>query len=85
MVIIVGCSGLNVNHKVWGRCTRSFCYNLHVPRRKKKPERPVFDSIRKPTAPPSQKIGEDKPDDRVYPSGKRQKHKKEKDGDLFEE
>jgi hypothetical protein len=45
-------------------------------KKKKKPERPIFDSIRKPTAPPGQKIGSDKPDEKVYPSRRKIKHKK---------
>jgi len=45
-------------------------------RRKKKVERPVFDSIRKPTAPPGQKFGGSRPDDKVLPSGRKAKHKK---------
>lgn len=39
-------------------------------------ERPIFDSIRKPTAPPSRKIGENKPDEKARPSRRKQKHKK---------
>lgn len=54
-----------------------FCYNPAVPGgKRKKPERPVFDSIRKPTAPPSQRIGKDKPEERVHPSGRKEKHKR---------
>jgi hypothetical protein len=57
-------------------------------RRKNKIEkRPIFDSIRKPTAPPGQKIGENKPEERIHPSLRKTKHKKkidprEKDADL---
>jgi len=47
--------------------------------RKKKEPRPVFDSIRKPTAPPSQKFGGDRPEEKVHPSGRKAKHKKEPD------
>lgn len=54
--------------------------------KRKKKERPFFDSIRKPTAPPSRKIGEAKPEERIHPAGRGSKHKKrpEKDnnGDL---
>jgi hypothetical protein len=47
-------------------------------RRKKKVEpRPVFDSIRKPTAPPTQQIGKSKPEEKLRPSGRKAKHKKE--------
>jgi hypothetical protein len=45
-------------------------------KKKKKKERPVFDSIRKPTAPPSKKIGTDKPEEKAIPSRRKAKHKK---------
>jgi hypothetical protein len=45
----------------------------------KKEERPVFDSIRKPTAPPSQKFGEEKPQEKARPSLRKVKHKKKLD------
>ena len=45
-------------------------------RRKKKVERPVFDSIRKPVAPPSQQMGEQKPESKAHPAGRGVKHKK---------
>jgi hypothetical protein len=45
-------------------------------RKVKKDERPVFDSIRKPTAPPSQKFGEEKPEEKIHPSRRKVKHKK---------
>jgi len=53
----------------------------------KKIERPVFDSIRKPTAPPTQRFGMDKTDEKAHPSLRKVKHKrkleaKETDGDL---
>lgn len=41
----------------------------------KKSERPLFDSIRKPTAPPGRKMGEDKPAEKARPSGRGAKHK----------
>jgi len=52
-------------------------------RRKKKtsPPRPVFDSIRKPTAPPTQKFGGDAPEEKVHPSQRKAKHKKEPEFD----
>ena len=49
--------------------------------KKKKPERPVFDSIRKPTAPPSQKFGRDKPDEKANPAQRKVKHKKPSDSE----
>lgn len=45
-------------------------------RGKKKTERPVFDSIRKPTAPPSRKLGQEKPEEKVHPAGRGSKHKR---------
>ena len=56
-------------------------------RKHKKDERKIFDSIRKPTAPPSRIFGEDKPDERAHPSQRKTKHKKrtdpgDSDGDL---
>lgn len=49
--------------------------------KKKTKERPIFDSIRKPTAPPSKTIGKLKPDEKVYPAKRNVKHKKNKDLD----
>lgn len=48
-------------------------------RKKKKPERPIFDSIRKPVAPPNKKIGEDKPEEKIHPARRKTKHKKRDD------
>jgi hypothetical protein len=49
-------------------------------KRKQKGEaRPVFDSIRKPTAPPVKKFGEEKPDEVARPSLRKAKHKKKLD------
>ena len=48
-------------------------------RKRKAEERPVFDSIRKPTAPHGQKIGKDKPEERAAPSLRKVKHKKKVD------
>ncbi|MGI8556616.1 MAG: hypothetical protein ACR2LT_09715 [Pyrinomonadaceae bacterium] len=49
---------------------------------KKKIERPVFDSIRKPVAPPTQKIGQNKPDEKIHPSLRKTKHKKQPETDV---
>ena len=49
--------------------------------KKKKKERPVFDSIRKPVAPPSQKIGKNRADEKVLPSRRKVKHKKQENTD----
>jgi len=43
--------------------------------KKKKTVRPVFDSIRKPTAPPGGKMGAEKPEERAMPSLRKTKHK----------
>jgi len=45
-------------------------------RQKKKTEHQIFDSIRKPTAPPTRKIGTQKPETRVHPAKRKTKHKK---------
>ncbi|MEO6333359.1 MAG: hypothetical protein ABIO91_00105 [Pyrinomonadaceae bacterium] len=42
-------------------------------------KRPVFDSIRKPTAPPAKKFGEEKPKEIARPSLRKAKHKKKLD------
>lgn len=48
-------------------------------KKKKKVERPVFDSIRKPIAPPGQKFGKAKPDEKASPAQRKVKHKKHED------
>jgi len=48
-------------------------------KKKEKDERPVFESIRKPTAPPSQKFGNAKPEEKANPSRRKTKHKKKED------
>ncbi|MDQ2746650.1 MAG: hypothetical protein M3T96_05260 [Acidobacteriota bacterium] len=48
-------------------------------KKKKKPERPIFDSIRKPTAPPGQRFGGDQPDEKANPARRKVKHKKPED------
>lgn len=55
-------------------------YNLSVPRKKKakRDDMPVFDSIRKPTAPPSRKFGNNVPEEKLRPSLRKVKHKKER-------
>jgi hypothetical protein len=50
--------------------------------KKKKDDRPIYDSIRKPTAPPGQKIGTDKPEEKIHPSLRKIKHKKKIDSDI---
>ncbi|MDQ6788135.1 MAG: hypothetical protein M3033_15125 [Acidobacteriota bacterium] len=48
-------------------------------KKKKKPERPIFDAIRKPTAPPGQKFGKAKPEEKIYPSLRKMKYRKKED------
>ena len=48
-------------------------------KKSKREERPVFDSIRKPTAPPSRKFGGDIPEEKLRPSLRKVKHKKAPD------
>jgi hypothetical protein len=37
--------------------------------------RPIFDSIRKPLAPPSHALSQAKPEDRAHPAKRKTKHK----------
>ena len=47
------------------------------PRKSKRPQaRPVFDSIRKPTAPPGHPLSRAKPDEVARPAGRKAKHKR---------
>jgi hypothetical protein len=39
-------------------------------------EQPIFGSIRKPTAPPSRKLGDEKAEEKVHPAQRKVKHKK---------
>ena len=48
-------------------------------KKKKAAQQPIFDSIRKPTAPPGKKFGEDKPEEKAHPSKRKTKHKKKED------
>ena len=60
----------------------NYCMFLFMSGKKKNKEQPIFDSIRKPTAPPSKKFGEEKPDEKARPSRRKTKHKnKEEDSD----
>lgn len=51
-------------------------------RKVKHKERPVFDSIRKPTAPPSRKFGSEISEEKHRPSLRKVKHKKEVEADV---
>jgi hypothetical protein len=44
-------------------------------RNKKQDERPVFDAIRKPVAPPGHPLSRAKPEDRAHPAKRKAKHK----------
>jgi hypothetical protein len=46
-------------------------------KKKKKNENKIFDSIRKPVAPPTKKFGEAKPESRIHPADRKIKHKKQ--------
>jgi hypothetical protein len=48
-------------------------------RGKKAIERPVFDGIRKPLAPPGHPLSHAKPDDRARPAMRKAKHKRRPD------
>ena len=45
-------------------------------RGKKSIERPVFDAIRKPLAPPGHTLGQARPDERARPAMRKAKHKR---------
>ena len=50
------------------------------PRKTKRHQaRPVFDSIRKPTAPPGHPLSRAKPDEVARPAGRKAKHKQRPD------
>jgi hypothetical protein len=42
----------------------------------KKDQRPIFDSIRKPAAPPGHPMSRAKPDEKARPAGRKAKHKR---------
>jgi len=42
---------------------------------KKSPAKPIFDSIRKPNAPPGHPLSRSKPDEVARPAGRKAKHK----------
>ncbi len=53
------------------------------PRKSKQVQaRPVFDSIRKPSAPPGHPMSRAKPDEVARPSGRKAKHKRRPDEDV---
>jgi hypothetical protein len=46
------------------------------PQKKRRQVRPIFDSIRKPTAPPGHPLSRAKPDEVARPAGRKAKHKR---------
>lgn len=44
--------------------------------KKKKSDTALFDSIRKPVAPPSHKLGKEKPESKVHPAERKAKYKR---------
>jgi len=42
---------------------------------KRKGKKTIFDSVRKPTPPPSKKIGVRRPEEKIHPSKRNTKHK----------
>lgn len=49
---------------------------------KQPPPRPVFDSIRKPNAPPGHPLSRAKPDEIARPAGRKAKHKRRPEDDV---
>jgi hypothetical protein len=45
----------------------------------KQVERPIFDAIRKPSAPPQYPLGRAKPEERAHPAERKVKHKQRTD------
>ena len=80
---MVNFSGLLVNNYLSIRERFSnLLYVFYMSGKKKKTtEQPIFDSIRKPLAPPSKKFGENKPEEKAHPSKRKTKHKHKEDGD----
>ena len=59
-----------------------FAILLHLmSSKKKKDDKSIFEAIRKPTAPPSKKFGQNKPESKVHPSERKAKHKKKDDSE----
>lgn len=49
---------------------------------KKKRKGSIFNGIRKPTAPPSRKLGRDRAEEKANPAGRSAKHKKREPDDA---
>jgi hypothetical protein len=50
-------------------------------KKKKRSEKTIFSSIRKPIAPPTQQIGKNKPEEKANPSRRKIKHKNQTEVD----
>jgi hypothetical protein len=50
-------------------------------RTKKTVGRPIFDAIRKPSAPPGHALGRAKPEERAHPAERKVKHKRRDEGE----
>ena len=55
--------------------------NAKKPTKKAAAERPVFDSIRKPVAPPGHPLTRAKPEERAHPAERKAKHKRPPGGE----
>jgi hypothetical protein len=67
------CFARGEQNKFW---TLNIFDTIKLMAKKKKKPNEIFDSIRKPIAPPTRKMGDDKPEEKLRPSGRKQKHKK---------
>jgi hypothetical protein len=82
VVFIVNFPAVNVNQNTFRRRGFGIITRVKARRKKKPDERPVFDSIRKPTAPATQKFGGSRPEDKLRPSQRKVKHKKDPTADA---
>lgn len=78
MLNIVNSDAISLFPHRWEFGPDAFCYNHVMAKRakKKKSETAVFDSIRKPVAPPSQKLGKEKPEIKIHPAERKVKYKR---------
>lgn len=60
----------------------SCSFSISMKSKKKKPaERTIFDSIRKPIAPPTKRFGKAKPEEKANPARRKTKYKKHEETD----
>ncbi len=60
----------------------TICYNSRkMSGKKKKEDKTIFETIRKPTAPPTKQIGQNKPESKIHPVNRKAKHKKKDDSE----